>query len=87
MTDAPRIALDLGAEAAIAPWEYAVVAAGAAAALAYLARGLIRKRRRMAAGEGCDACPGCGASGVCPSAPPLARRPGAAGRDADARPS
>jgi hypothetical protein len=73
MTDATRTALDLGAEAAIAPWEYALVAIAAAAALAYLARGVLIKRRRLAAGDGCGGCPGCGAAGVCESRQPFAR--------------
>lgn len=72
MTDATRTAIDLGAEAAIAPWEYALVAFAATAALAWLARGVLVKRRRLASGEGCGSCPGCGSSGVCESKPPFA---------------
>ena len=72
MTDATRPAIDLSAEAAIAPWEYALVAFVATAALAWLARGVLTKRRRLAAGEGCSGCPGCGSSGLCESKPPFA---------------
>lgn len=72
MTETARTALDLGAEAAIAPWEYALVVVTAAAALAWLARGVLVKRRRMGSGEGCSSCPGCGSVKVCASKLPFA---------------
>ena len=75
MTETTRTAIDLGAEAAIAPWEYALVAVVAAAALAWLARGVLIKRRRLASGEGCGSCPGCSASSPCNSIPTFDRTP------------
>lgn len=42
-------------------------------AFAYLARGVIRKRRRTLSGEGCGDCAGCGTKGsACHVAPSLA---------------
>lgn len=69
MTEPTTSLIDLGAEAAIAPYEYLFVAAVALAAVAYLGRGVWRKRRRLASGEGCGTCGGCGASGACPTVP------------------
>ncbi|MFP4044623.1 MAG: hypothetical protein ACLFTP_08680 [Rhodosalinus sp.] len=72
MSGPARTAIDLGAEVAVAPWEYALVAVAAAAALAWLARGVLVKRRRLASGEACGDCPGCGSAGVCQSKLPFA---------------
>lgn len=49
-----------------------VILALAVLAFAYLARGVIRKRRRTLSGEGCGDCPGCGTQGgTCHIAPAL----------------
>ncbi|SNS90435.1 hypothetical protein [Tropicimonas sediminicola] len=60
--------VDLGREAGIAPVEYALVALLAGLALAYLLRGLLRRKARSGSGGGCPGCAGCPASGGCPSA-------------------
>ncbi|MFD0980465.1 FeoB-associated Cys-rich membrane protein [Tropicimonas aquimaris] len=60
--------VDLGREAGIAPTEYALVALLAGLALAYLLRGVLRRKARGASRGGCTGCAGCPSSGGCPSA-------------------
>lgn len=68
MTDTTRPVIDMGAEAATGPLEYALIALLAGLALAYLARGFLRRRTKAASGEGCSGCTGCSGTGSCPPA-------------------
>lgn len=70
MSETTATLLDLGAEGAVAPHEYLIVAAATLGALVYLGRGVLLKRRRMLSGEGCGACGGCGGASACRRPPP-----------------
>ncbi len=67
MTDTTQPMIDIGAEAATAPLELAVLAVIAGLALAYLLRGFLRRRAKATSGEGCGGCAGCSTTGSCPS--------------------
>lgn len=61
MTDAPNI--DLGAEASLAGYEVGLIALAVLVALAFLFRGVLRRRR--AATPACTTCPGCSTGAPC----------------------
>lgn len=63
MSDPSSPLIDLAAETALRPADIVVIAAAGAAAALYLARSVWVKRRRLAAGERCGSCAGCG--GAC----------------------
>jgi hypothetical protein len=67
MNQTMQPAIDLGAEAGIAPLEFLLVATLAGLALAYLLRGFLKRRAKAVSGEGCTGCPGCSSTGSCPS--------------------
>ncbi|TCP58411.1 attachment p12 family protein [Rhodovulum bhavnagarense] len=61
MTDSPQI--DLAAETSIAGYEIALIALAVALALAFLFRGMLRRRRGAA--PGCAGCGGCTSGTTC----------------------
>lgn len=61
MTETPQI--DLAAETALAGYEIGLIALALGFALAYLFRGMLRRRRGAA--PGCNSCPGCSSGGAC----------------------
>jgi hypothetical protein len=61
MTDTPQI--DLAAETSLAGYEIALIALAVALALAFLFRGVLRRRRGAA--PACSSCPGCTSGTPC----------------------
>ncbi|WP_068112886.1 FeoB-associated Cys-rich membrane protein [Tropicimonas marinistellae] len=76
MTDSTQPMIDMGAEAATGPLEFAIVAIIAGFAFAYLLRGFLRRRSKAGSGEGCTGCPGCSSTGSCPPTTQFTFEPG-----------